>query len=125
MDTTPAHFHDEEIQVEFDQLPAREKSPPCPNGFTWRGKTYRVSSVLSEWVNFERRGRMEANMQPAHANRAAIKGSWGVGRFFFRILVEDGRIFDIYYDRAPDSVSDRKGHWVLLAERETGAVQKS
>ena len=125
MDTVPAHFYDEEIQVEFDRPPAREKSPPCPNGFTWRGKAYRVSSVLSEWVNFERRGRMEANMQPAHASRAAIKGSWGVGRFFFRVSVEDGRIFDIYYDRAPDSVTDRKGHWVLLSERETDAAQNS
>lgn len=121
MDTTPGHFFDEEIQVFFDQPPAHEKTPVCPNGFSWRGECFRVKNVLAEWSSFERRGRMKNNMQPAHSLRAAVKGSWGVGRFFFRVQVEGGRVFDIYYDRAPGSADDRKGHWVLLSEREPGA----
>ncbi len=124
MDSLPTHFYDEEIQVIFDKPPALEKKPPCPNAFIWRDATYRVIEVISEWVSYQRRGRMESNMQPAHATRASIKGSWGVGRFFYRVMVQGDRIFDLYYDRAPESVSDRKGHWVLLAERQAGTENK-
>lgn len=121
METQPGNFYDEEIQVTFDQPPALEKKPRCPDGFTWRGVIFQVRNVLAEWVDFNRRGRMKNNMQPAHSRRAAAKGSWGVGRFFFRVQVESGRIFDLYYDRAPESATDRKGRWVLLSERESGA----
>ena len=29
----------------------------------------------------------------------------------------DGRIFEIYFDRAPQNAGDRKGHWFLKGER--------
>ena len=29
----PLRFIGESIQVAFDEMPAREKSPPCPNRF--------------------------------------------------------------------------------------------
>lgn len=123
METTPRRFFDEEIQVTFDEPPVREKTPACPNGFSWRGEPFRVKNVLAEWSSFERRGRMKNNMQPAHALRAATRGSWGVGRFFFRVMAEGGRVFDIYYDRAPGSADDRKGHWVLFCERTPSSEQ--
>jgi len=43
-------------------------------------------------------------------------GSWGVGRFFFRIRVDTGKIFEIYYDRAPKGSKLRKGAWFLVGE---------
>jgi hypothetical protein len=74
---------------------------------------------------------MATNMRPAHAEAAAGRGSWGVGRFYFRVRVEDGRLFELYYDRAPrpaarrgkkdatDTGKDskqRKGAWFLQSE---------
>jgi len=124
----PIHFYDHPIEVEFDEPPARRKTPPCPDGFTWEGRTYRVVERLEEWVDFSRRGRMARNMRPAHAVVAQGRGSLGVGRFYFRVrarLVQRGlftgrqeasHLYDIYYDRAIKSAYDRLGHWFLYRE---------
>jgi hypothetical protein len=104
------------VEVSFDKPPLRQKTPVCPDGFSWNGKTYRVKEVLSEWTDFTRRGRMARNMQPAHAEVAARRGSLGVGRFYYRVRVEEGKVFDLYYDRAVKNVDDRLGHWFLYRE---------
>lgn len=75
-----------------------------------------IVSLLAEWRDYERRGRMAQNMRPEHAARAAKKGSWGVGRYFFRIQVANGRIFDIYYDRSPKGSDQRAGNWYIYQE---------
>ncbi len=116
MDETALHFIGEEIEIHFDQEPARQKTPPCPDGFTWHGRPYRVVEKLSEWHDFTRRGRMARNMRPAHASVAAERGSLGVGRFYFRVRTDTGQIFDLYYDRAIKDVDDRLGHWFLYRE---------
>jgi BirA family biotin operon repressor/biotin-[acetyl-CoA-carboxylase] ligase len=115
-DLQATHFIDEAIEAEFDQPPALEKKPGCPDGFTWRGETFRVAEMLEEWHDYRRRGRSARNMQPAHAAVAEKRGSWGVGRDYYRVRVEGGRIFDVYYDRAPKGSSRRKGTWVLFRE---------
>ena len=115
-DYTPIHFFDEHIEATFDVPPVREKSPTCPNGFIWDGKTYRVLVSLSEWSDFTRRGKMAKNMRPAHAEVASTRGSLNVGRFYFRVKVDTGQIFDIYYDRAMKGVDDRKGEWFVYSE---------
>ncbi len=104
------------MQVEFDNPPAREKSPPCPDKIIWRGDSLRIAELVSAWVDYQRRGRMKRNMQPQHAEVASHRGSLGVGRFYFRVRLVDGRIFEIYYDRAPKDVDDRKGGWMLVGE---------
>jgi len=96
--------------------PARPKTPPCPDGFTWEGQAYRVTGKLSAWTDFTRRGRMARNMRPAHAAVAAERGSLGVGRFYFRVRVDTGQVFDLYYDRLIKDVDDRLGHWFLYRE---------
>jgi hypothetical protein len=116
MDTVPLHFIDAQVEVRFDTPPAREKTPPCPDGFTWEGKPYGVSEKLAEWRDFTRRGRMARNMQPQHAAVAAGRGSLGVGRFFFRVRTDSGRVFDLYYDRAIKDADNRKGAWYLYRE---------
>jgi len=115
-DFTPIHFYDEAIEVLFDQPPIREKAPHCPNGFLWNGESFHITAPLSEWTDFTRRGRMANNMRPAHAATASIRGSLNVGRYFFRVRVQAGRVFDIYYDRAMKSVDDRKGQWFIYRE---------
>jgi len=116
MEIQPVRFIGEEILVHFDTPPARQKTPPCPDGFTWQGKSYRVAEKLAEWSDFTRRGRMARNMRPSHAAVAAGRGSLGVGRFYFRVRTGSGSIFDLYYDRAPRDAGDRKGHWFLYRE---------
>ncbi|MCL6581555.1 MAG: DUF6504 family protein [Firmicutes bacterium] len=46
-------------------------------------------------------------------------GLWGVGRDYYRLLLEDGRLVDIYYDRRPRG--SKKGQWVLF--REIGTLE--
>jgi hypothetical protein len=115
---TPIHFYDEAIEVLFDEPPVREKAPHCPNGFIWSGTSYHITAVLSEWTDFTRRGKMARNMRPAHASTAATRGSLNVGRYYFRVQVHTGQVFDIYYDRAMKNVDDRKGQWLLYREME-------
>ncbi len=110
-------FIDEPIQPIFKVAPLLEKTPSCPDGFIWGEQTLRIVALLAEWRNYGRRGRMATNMTPAHTRQASRVGSWGVGRFFFRVEVEDGRIFEIYYDRAPKNAGDRKGKWLVYGER--------
>lgn len=116
MEPASLHFIGEEIEASFDTPPVRQKTPPCPNGFTWHDRTYRVVEKLLEWSDFSRRGKMARNMQPAHAAAAASRGSLGVGRFYFRVRVDSGQVFDIYYDREIRDVDDRLGHWFIYRE---------
>ncbi len=110
------HFIAEPIEARFDRPPALEKKPGCPNAFVWRGETYGVAEVLREWHDYRRKGRMARNMQPQHAEVASSRGSWGVGRDYFRVRVESGPVFEIYYDRAPGSGDARKGAWFLYRQ---------
>jgi hypothetical protein len=109
-------FIGQEILVEYDQPPLLEKKPGCPDRFIWQEETFQVFEMLAEWHDYRRRGRMARNMQPAHAAIAEQRGSWGVGRDYFRVNTTDGRIFELYYDRAPKDVSRRKGAWFLYRE---------
>lgn len=112
----PIRFVSERMEVEFEERDLPEKKPGCPAAFTWRGVRFAVVERLSEWHDYERRGRMARNMRPEHAARAEQTGSWGVGRHYHRVRTDSGRIFDIYYDRAPRNAVDRKGGWYLFRE---------
>jgi hypothetical protein len=116
MNETVEHFIGEEIEVHFDKPPIHLKTPHCPNAFTWNNEVYPIAERISEWSDFKRRGKMARNMQPAHAAAAASRGSLGVGRFYFRVRVESGQIYDIYYDREIRDVDDRLGHWFLYRQ---------
>ncbi len=110
-------FISEQVDVELDAgraLP--EKKPGLPLSFSWRGRVYRVTEHLSEWHDYERKGRMARNMRPEHSARAERTGSWGVGRHYHRVRTDSGRVFELYYDRAPRGASDRKGGWYLFRE---------
>ena len=114
----PIRFIDQEIEVSFSHPPILSKKPDAPNGFVWGDDEFRVGEVLSTWSDYRRRGRMAKNMKPVHLRIAVHRGSWGVGRFYFRIRTDEDRIFDLYYDRAPTKATDRAGHWFLWREME-------
>ena len=119
MDFEPILFINEPIQAIYDEPPLLEKKPGCPSGFQWRQEEFLIREVISEWHKYERRGRMAKNMKASHASTARIRGSWGVGQDYFRILTENGRTFDIYYDRAPKDADHRKGNWYIYQELRT------
>ncbi len=109
-------FIAEQIEPEFPTGPTLEKKPGLPSAFHWRGERYEVVRLLSEWHDYERRGRTARNMRPEHAERARLRGSRGVGRDYYRVETPGGRFFEIYYDRAPRSVTDSKGAWYVFRE---------
>lgn len=117
-------FLSERIEVEYDTPPLLAKTPRCPDRFVWRGETFAVVALLEEWRDYGRRGRFARNMQPQHLRVAEQRGSWGVGRFFFKVRARATgaggpraeRVFDIYYDRAPRSADERAGGWVVFSE---------
>jgi len=113
-------FIGEPIQVEFDEAPLLEKKPGCPDRFVWGEQRFTVVEMLAEWHDYERRGRMSRNMQPAHLERARVKGSWGVGRDFYRVRTEGDRVFEIYFDRAPIDADRGSSGWTLRLERFPG-----
>ena len=111
----PKSYIGREIEVDFDEAPALSKKPHCPNVLRFAEETLRIVEVLEEWSDFTRRGRFAHNMRPEHLEVAKSRGSWGVGRNHFRVRVEDGRLFEFYYDRAPKG-ANRGGYWFLRCE---------
>jgi hypothetical protein len=114
----PLHFIAQPVEVSYDKPPLFEKRPGCPDRFKWGERTYFVAELLSQWDDFTRRGRMAHNMRPSHAKAAARRGSWGVGRTYFRVRTENGQIFDLYYDRDPSGPGGAAGTWTLFREME-------
>ena len=121
MDASPLHFIGEPVTVEFNEPPLLSKKPHCPDRFTWRDQEYAIVALIGEWQDFARRGRMARNMQPQHAAVASHRGSWGVGRFYFRVRTDTDQVFDLYYDREPKDADDRAGAWVVYREMATDA----
>jgi hypothetical protein len=112
----PIRFISERVEAFFDGGPFLEKRPGCPSAFEWRGSRHRIVELISEWHDYARRGRAAHNMRPSHAAAAERRGSWGVGRDYYRVLTDSERVFDLYFDRAPANALERKGAWFLLRE---------
>lgn len=119
---TQRRFIGEPIQPEFHGQPLLAKRTGCPVAFQWRGERFSVTELLAEWHDYTRRGRMTDNLTPAHAMAASRRGSRGVGRDYFTVRTEGGRIFTLYYDRAPKDSTDHSGEWFLFAE--DGALEE-
>jgi hypothetical protein len=111
-----SRFISEAVEVGFDEDPALKKKPACPDRFVWRGQPHHIVEKLKEWHDYRLRGRMAHNMRVAHLEAAERRGSWGVGRDYYRVRTADGRIFDLYYDRAPKGAGKRGGAWFLYRE---------
>jgi hypothetical protein len=119
------HFINERIEALFDHPPALKKKPGCPDGFKWQDNEYKITERIAEWHDYQRKGRMARNMTPAHAAVAVRRGSWGVGQDYYRVRVETGQIYDIYYDRAPQDAERRKGEWFIYRELSQNDLGKS
>jgi hypothetical protein len=109
-------FYADEIEVRFDQEPVLGKKPGPPSAFTWRGREYVVVELLKEWHDYRKRGKTKALYERERGSywqkKGERRGSWGVGRDYYRVRTASGEVFDIYYDRAPKG-RDRIGQWIL------------
>lgn len=114
----PVQFVGEEIKAQFDKAPMLSKKPGPPSSFLWGQESFRVTETISQWFDYDRKGRMAKNMKDENLRQAKRRGSWGVGRYFFRVRTDSDRVFDLYYDRAPKDAGDREGHWFLWREME-------
>lgn len=116
----PSRFIGAPIEPAFDEPPALEKRPGAPAGFVWEGRTFRVGRVIAEWHDYGPRGKgasfYEKERGSFRAQAAKRRGTWGVGRDYFRVEVLGGQVFDLYYDRAPSRRGGRKGEWYLFRE---------
>jgi hypothetical protein len=116
----PARFIGLPVDVIHDEPPVMEKRPGPPDGFTWEGRTYRVAGVLKEWHDYQPRGKSLTfyvkEQGSFRAKAARRRGSWGVGRDYFRIRTDEAEVFDIYYDRDPNGPGGRKGTWYLFRQ---------
>lgn len=116
MNFMPVQFINESIVACYNSPPTLVKKPGCPDWFIWQDEEYQIVELLSEWHDYKRKGRMTRNMKPTHAATAERRGSWGVGQDYYRIKTVNDCIYEIYYDRAPNSVADRKGQWFIYRE---------
>ncbi|MBU7012599.1 MAG: hypothetical protein HXS46_18105 [Theionarchaea archaeon] len=114
-------FYSEPIIVKFAVQPLLEKKPGLPAEFIWRGKSYTIIRLLKEWHDYRKRGKIREFYTEKRGNapriRSGKRGSWGVGRDYYRVLTGSEEIFDIYYDRRP--TRKQKGEWVLLRKVRT------
>jgi hypothetical protein len=108
------------VKVTHDRPPALEKKPGPPDGFTWEGRTYRVVEVLKEWHDYRQRGKTASFYRKERgsfrAKAAERRGTWGVGRDYYRVRTDTGEVFELYYDRAPQGSGRGKGGWFLYRQ---------
>ena len=112
----PVHFINEVIAVQHSIKPVYKRTPTPPDGFVWRGEAFHISEIMLEWKDFDRRGKNAHNMRPTNQLKAAKRGSRGVGRFYFRVMTDNDRIFQIYFDRANWDNETQTGSWILHSE---------
>jgi hypothetical protein len=67
---------------------------------------------------------MARNMRETHREAARRRGSWGVGRDYYRVRTASGQVFEIYYDRAPHGADHPEGAWFLLRELLNGEIDR-
>ena len=91
-------FFTEPITVEYDRPPPYPRRPSCPQRLRWRGQRLVVVRLLSEWR--QHTPRITSSLQ-----------RMGVARVFFRVRIENGRVFDIYFDPV-----EKRGRWYLSKE---------
>jgi hypothetical protein len=111
-----SRFIGEPIRVVFEREPLLSKKPECPCQFEWKGQKFQILEVLAEWHVYPQRGAGEANRENPTSGKSIQRGSWGVGKTFFRVRTATGRVFVLYYDRAPRDADDRSGTWLLREE---------
>ena len=87
-------FHSEQIEV------VRGGKSKEPTSFIWKRKDYKIKEILESWADW--------GFPPGSPK----KKSWRLRhhRNYYKIKTEDGKIFEIYFDR---KTKKEEGEWVL------------
>jgi hypothetical protein len=112
----PISFINEEITVHHAIDPIYKRTPTPPDSFSWGGETFEITEILLEWKDYDRRGKNAHNIRPSSLLKAVKRGSRAVGRFYFRVLTAQDRIFQLYFDRANWDTDQQTGTWILQSE---------
>jgi hypothetical protein len=102
------------IEALFHREPAIKKRAGPPDAFVWDGRRFEVVEVLSEWHDYDKR-REIGETRRSQSQLYRQRGSWGLGRDWYRVQTGEGRLFDLYYERRPRSRTVI-GSWVLYCE---------
>lgn len=70
----------------FDTAAMARGEPGLPDGFTWRGREFRVLGVEERWKKSEREGGV---------------GELYLRRHYFRLAMDDGSEWVVYFTRQP------------------------
>ena len=109
-------FIGREINVTLPNGSSLDKKPPAPRAFRWKCVVHQVTEMLATWHRYGKPEiRTQGGRPPYFVRSGRTQGSWGQGRVYFRVRTEEGRLFDIYYDRAPKG-QRRAGAWFLWRE---------
>ena len=109
-------FIGHEITVRLPSGFSLEKKPPVPEAFEWQGNLHTVAEMLAMWHRYGKPEiRTQGGRPPYFVRSGRTQGSWGQGRAYYRVRTESGRLFDLYYDRAPKG-QRRAGAWFLWRE---------
>jgi len=87
-------FYSDEIQV------TKDEKTRVPIAFTWREKEYKIKEIIAFWPDFSypKGGKRKKWWQRKHKN-------------FYRVLTEDGEVFEIYFDRGA-----KREAWILYTK---------
>jgi hypothetical protein len=113
-----AKFISARIAVYFKTAPLLTKRTGPPDAFSWDGQRFPIVAVLAEWHDYDK-SRERDTTRRSQERLTRKHGSWGLGRDFYRVRTEGGRVFDLYFDRSPQGADDI-GRWVLYRELEEG-----
>jgi hypothetical protein len=111
------HFVGAAIEVGHDTPPAVAKRPGPPDEIVWQDQRLRVVAVLREWHDYRPRGSTKSFYVKERGSYRALaaqrRGSFGVGRDYYRLRLSSGEVFDVYYDRSPRAGQGGRGGWYL------------
>lgn len=82
----------------FDTRAMGRGEPGLPTGFIWRERTYSIALVLETWKQSEREGG---------------SGELYLRRHYFRLRMDDGSIWTVYFVRQTPKSGNVKQRWFL------------
>jgi len=89
------------IRGTFDTRAMGRGEPGLPTGFIWRERTFRVVEVLETWKHSEREGG---------------SGELYLRRHYFKLRMEDGAIWTVYFVRQTPKTGNVKQRWFLYTK---------
>jgi len=91
----------------YDTSRMARGEPGLPSGFCWRGVEHRVAGVVETWK--------ESGPCSHGGSERYLRKHW------YRIAMDDGSIWTVYFDRQARSTRDRKHRWWLYTRRLIGS----